>query len=76
MLHRVAASAKIPLVASLGVWLLFMPMPSCEHDCASRIHRAERNLQREIDHHGEHSRQAEQKRRELEEARRNCRDRH
>ena len=71
-MHRVARSNKIPLVATLGVWLLFAPMPSCDHDCASRIHRAERNLQREIDRHGEHSPQAEQKRHELDDVRRHC----
>ena len=65
---------NVPLVATLGVWMLFAPTPSCDHDreCAKRIHRAEENLRKEIDRHGEHSRQAEEKRRELEEARRGC----
>ena len=73
MLHWVKRINKIPLVATLGAWLLFAPMPSCDHDCAHRIHQAERNLDREIHRHGEHSPQAERARRELEELRRNCR---
>jgi len=65
---------SIPLLATLGVWLLVAPTPSCDHnrDCAKRIHRAEENLRKEIDRHGEHSRQAEEKRHEREEVRRSC----
>lgn len=37
--------------------------------CDKRIHRAEHNLADAVRKHGEHSRQAEQRRRELEEAR-------
>ena len=67
---------NVPLVATLGVWMLFAPTPSCDHDreCAKRIHRAEENLRKEIDRHGEHSRQAEEKRHELEEVRKACRE--
>jgi len=72
MLHWVMQGTKIPLVATLGACMPFAPMPSCDHDCAKRIHRAERNLQREIDRHGEHSPEAERKRHELEEVRRDC----
>lgn len=65
---------EIPFVAALGVWLLFVPTWSCDrdHDCAARIRRAEERLQKEVDRHGEHSRQAEEKRRELEETKRAC----
>ena len=65
---------SIPLLATLGAWLLVAPAPSCDHgrDCAKRIHRAEENLRKEIERHGEHSRQAEEKRHELEEVRRAC----
>jgi F0F1-type ATP synthase epsilon subunit len=41
--------------------------------CERRVHKAEAALQKSIDKHGEHSRQAEQKRRSLEEARERCR---
>ena len=41
--------------------------------CRRRIERAEYNLQKAIRRHGERSRQAEQRRRELHEARERCR---
>ena len=40
--------------------------------CEQRIHKAEDNLQKAVRKHGEHSRQAEQKRHQLEEARERC----
>lgn len=46
---------------------------SC-NNCEQRIHKAEENLDRAIRRHGEHSREAERHRHELEEARRSCRD--
>jgi translation initiation factor 2B subunit (eIF-2B alpha/beta/delta family) len=46
-----------------------------ERKCEQRIHKAEDNLQKAIRKHGEHSRQAEQKRHQLEEARERCHDR-
>jgi hypothetical protein len=42
-------------------------------DCEKRIHKAEENLHNEIRKHGEHSRQADNRRRELEQARYGCR---
>ena len=43
------------------------------HDkCEQRIHKAEANLRREVERHGEHSRKAERRRQELENARRSC----
>ena len=50
------------------------PTPSCDPDreCAKRIDKAEENLRKEMDRHGEHSRQVEEKRHELEEVRRGC----
>lgn len=45
---------------------------SC-NNCQQRIHRAEENLQRAIRRHGEHSREAERRRHELQEVRRSCR---
>ena len=41
--------------------------------CEQRIRRAEDNLRRAERRHGDHSRQAQQKRRELQEARSRCR---
>jgi hypothetical protein len=70
---------SILFVAALGVWLLAGGVAPAhaddrDHDrkCEKRIHRAEEKLRKEVDRHGEHSRQAERKRHELEEARRSC----
>lgn len=46
-----------------------------DRKCEERIHKAEDNLRRAIHRHGEHSRHAEQKRHQLEEARERCHDR-
>jgi hypothetical protein len=43
-------------------------------DCAKRIRKAEQNLDKEVRKHGERSRQAENRRRDLERAREQCRD--
>ena len=43
-------------------------------DCEKHIQKAEDNLYKEIRKHGQHSRQAENRRRELEQARYGCRD--
>jgi len=43
-----------------------------DHECRERIHKAEAQLRREIDRHGERSRQAEKRRYELERARERC----
>jgi len=43
-----------------------------DRKCEQRIHKAEDKLQNAIRKHGEHSRQAEQRRHELEEARERC----
>ena len=45
-----------------------------DHDdkCEERVHKAERNLERDVQKHGEHSRQAEKRRHELDEAREKC----
>ena len=75
-MDKVKRCKIILFVATLGVWLLVAPTPACDHDreCAKRIQRAEERLRKEIDRHGEHSRQAEEKRHELEEVRRACRE--
>ena len=41
-------------------------------DCEKRIRKAEQNLDKEVRKHGEHSRQAEKRRHELEKTRENC----
>ena len=43
-----------------------------DHECRERIDKAEAKLRREIDRHGEHSRQAEKRHFELERARERC----
>lgn len=43
-----------------------------DRKCEQRIHKAENELQKAIRRHGEHSRQAERKRHELQEARERC----
>lgn len=52
------------------------PSQAFDERCERRVHQAEVNLQKAIRRHGEHSRQAEQRRRELEEARERCRHDH
>lgn len=41
-------------------------------NCQKRIEKAENNLRKAVAKHGEHSRQAENRRRQLEEAREKC----
>jgi hypothetical protein len=43
-----------------------------DHKCERKIHDAEARLQDAIAKHGEHSRQAEKRRHDLEETRRHC----
>jgi len=43
-----------------------------DRQCNQRIHKAEENLRKAVDRHGEQSRQAEKRRHELEEAQRSC----
>jgi hypothetical protein len=71
---------KIKIFVSAFVILAFLagavPASAVVRDddrkCEQRIHNAEAKLQNAIRKHGEHSRQAEQRRRELEEARGRC----
>lgn len=65
------------LATILAAFLLLasgVPSQAMDRDdkCEGRIHQAEVNLQKAIRKHGEHSRQAEQRRRELQEARERC----
>jgi hypothetical protein len=74
MSHEVNRWKNILLVPALGALLLgggAASTWSCDN-CDQRIHKAEENLRKAIDRHGEHSSQAEQRRRELEETKRSC----
>ncbi len=58
-------------------FLLSSPVPSRALDrdderCHRQVEKAERNLDKAIRRHGEHSPQAERRRRQLEEARERC----
>jgi len=58
-------AAAVPLRASAD-----------DEKCERRVHKAEQNLEKAVRKHGEYSQQAEQRRRELEEARERCRHDH
>ena len=77
MSHKVNRWKNILFVPALGVLLLaggVARTQASDNDrkCQQRVHRAEEKLRKEIDRHGEQSRQAEKRRHELEEARRSC----
>jgi len=77
MSHKVNRWKNVLLVPALGVMLLAAGGAgrwSCDNDrhCDQRIHKAEENLRKAVERHGEHSRQAEDRRHELEEAERSC----
>jgi hypothetical protein len=61
-----------------GVLMLGGAAPAQARDrddkCSERIRKAEENLRRDIEHHGERSRQAEKRRHQLDEARDRCHD--
>lgn len=60
-------------LAGLSTLLLFGTLTATAQDkCERRIRKAEANLQQAIRRHGEHSRQAENKRRALERAHDTC----
>ena len=70
---------NLALTATLGVSLLAAcAMPAyADHDdrddrCRRDVHKAEERLERAIQKHGEHSRQAEDRRHQLEEVRERC----
>jgi hypothetical protein len=74
MPRKVNRWKNIPLVPALGALLLTGGAAgtwSCEN-CDQRIHKAEENLRKAIELHGEHSGQAEKRRHELEETKRSC----
>lgn len=65
---RIFCVALLTLVGLVGSSLPARAEDRCERD----IHKAEDNLRVAIEKHGEHSRQAEKRRRELEEVRHRC----
>jgi hypothetical protein len=57
----------------LGLFLVgIVPAQAMDRHCDDRIRKAEFNLKDAIRKHGEHSRQAEKRRHELEETRAHC----
>ena len=80
MSDKVSRWRSILLVPALGVMLLaggVARTQASDNDrhCDQRIHKAEEQLRKAVDRHGEHSRQADKRRHELEEAKRGCGDR-
>ena len=68
--------AKTILCAMLGIALLAglaTPARADRDDkCSRDIHKAEENLEKAVRKHGEHSRQADERRHQLEEVRERC----
>ena len=60
------------LSASLVIGIAIPALADQDDRCRRDIHRAEQNLDKAARKHGEHSRQAEDRRRQLEETRERC----
>ncbi|MGA9643403.1 MAG: hypothetical protein WBQ72_18535 [Terriglobales bacterium] len=70
---RVLCVALLTVVGLVGSSVPVRAEDKCDRD----IHRAEERLRVAVDKHGEHSREAEKRRRELDEVRHRCgRDEH
>jgi hypothetical protein len=81
MLHEVRRRMTCLVAVFSAVLFLIAgvtPLSAGDRDgkCAKRIARAEAQLHEAVEHHGEHSRQAEKKRDELHRAREACHDFH
>jgi len=81
MSRKVNRWKNILFVPALGALLLaggpaLTQASDNDRHCEQRIHKAEENLRKAVDRHGEHSSQAEKRRHELEETRRSCGDEH
>lgn len=70
MFNRLVRNAS--LVGFSALLLFGSVTASAEDRCERRIRNAEAQLQQAVRRHGEHSRQAENKRRNLERARESC----
>jgi hypothetical protein len=65
---------KTILATLVGATLLVGgALPSIADDCEKRVRKAEQNLRREIDRHGEHGKDVGRFKRDLERERENCR---
>ena len=77
MSRKVNRWKSILYVPALGVLLLaggvgHTQASDNDRQCNQRIHKAEENLRKAVDRHGEQSRQAEKRRHERGEAQRSC----
>jgi len=73
MLSKIFSKAGMTAVALSGFLLIGSVAPASAYaNCEQRIRRAERNLDRAIQHHGLHSVQAERRRDQLERVRARC----
>jgi len=63
---------KGTLLGLAALLLLGSVSAAAENRCEQRIRNAEMHLQQAVQRHGPHSRQAEKKRRHLEQVRANC----
>jgi len=64
---------KASLVGFSALLLFGSITASAEDRCDKRVRKAEMHLRQAVERHGEHSRQAEKSRRDLERAREGCR---
>ncbi len=71
-LGKILCVASLTIVGLVGSSLPARADERCERD----MHRAEDRLRQAIEKHGEHSRQADKRRHELEEVRQRCGDHH
>lgn len=69
---RILCVALLTIVGLVGSSLPARAEDKCDRD----IHKAEDKLRDAIERHGEHSKQAEKRRHELDEVRHRCGDRH
>ena len=73
---RKTLAAAILAALLLGVGVVPSQARDREDKCEQRVRKAETNLEKAVRRHGEHSRQAEQRRREVEQARAKCHGEH
>ena len=77
-MQQILFRTKLWIAAFIALGFMAGTIPARAYDrdddrkCERRIHKAEENLERAVRRHGEHSRQAEARRHELEEARERC----
>lgn len=74
-MNRIIRILCVALLAIAGLVGSSLPARA-EDKCDRDIHKAEQKLQEAVDKHGEHSKQAEKRRHELEDVRHRCGDHH